>query len=173
MSRSKLPKNIGSGHYPKSHKEEQEYGPGKKGIGMCSACSAGYMQKSWRHNLEEHKKVNKDARLRFMICPACQMAKDKKFEGQLFIENIPPDILKDVERLVYNVADRAYRRDPMDRILVLRKYAKNGLEARTSENQLALRIGKQIARAYKGSECETRWSDEESAGRVRVRFPKV
>jgi len=165
-------KNRGSSHYPKSRKEEQEYGPAKKDIVICSECSAVYWYKSWHHQLGKYKHLSEDKQIRFELCPACKMVKDKKFEGQIFVEHIPAGIRREVEQLIYNVADRAYKRDSQDRVLMLRAYKKDGFEVRTSENQLALSIGKQIQRAYKNSSIDIQLSDKESTARVRIWWGK-
>src|SRR3989338_5183652 len=158
MPRTTSSKNTGSPHSPKSRKEEQEFGPGKKELVICKDCSAVYGEKHWRHSLEQEKHLGEDKQVRFAVCPACQMKRDKTFEGQVIVENVPAELRGDIERLIYRVADRAFRRDPMDRILDLRS-RKNGparrslgvggFEVRTSENQLAISMGKQIVRAYK------------------------
>ena len=171
MPRTTSQKNTGSPHSPKSRKEEQEFGPGKKEIVICKDCSAVYGEKHWRHSMEEEKHLGEDKQVRFAVCPACQMKRDKTFEGQVIVENVPVDLRSEIERLIYRVGDRANRRDPMDRILDLRS-RKNGFEVRTSENQLAISMGKQIARAYKKAKAEVQLSEGESVARVRVVFPK-
>ena len=161
-------KNIGSGRYPKSRKEEQEYGSGKAGIVLCSDCSSVYWDKSWHHQLGKYKNLTEDKQIRFARCPACQMAKDRQFEGRVLVEHVPAELRGEVEQLIYNVADRAYTRDSQDRILMFRAYKGNGLEVRTSENQLALIIAKQIHRAHKNTNIDIQLSEEESVARVRV-----
>lgn len=169
MPRTTSTKNIGSAHYPKSRKEEQEFGPGKKEIVICKDCSAVYGEKHWRHSMEEEKHLGEDKRISFSVCPACQMKRDKTFEGQVIVKNVPAELRADIERLIYHVADRAFKRDPMDRILDLRS-RKNGFEIRTSENQLAISIGKQIARAHKKAKVDVQLSEGESVARVHVVF---
>lgn len=157
------------GRVPKSRKEEKgEYGPGKTDIVMCKDCKAVYYYKSWKHNLRHYKHLSQDKAVQFAVCPACQMERDGTFEGQVIVENIPKGIHRELLQLVENIGERARKRDLMDRILKIQDYRNNGLEILTSENQLAVSIGKQIVRAHKGATITIQWSDKESVARVHV-----
>lgn len=174
MKLNELFKNALKGHLPTSRKEESEYGPGKKEITICSECSAVYWDKSWhnQNQLNNYAHLTEDKEVNFALCPACAMARDNAFEGVVIVERIPDVIRQEVERLIYNIAGRAAERDPMDRILSFKPYGEDGFEVRTSENQLAISIGKQIVSAHKDAKIEISLSKEESVARVRVEFPK-
>lgn|SRR5487761_931750 len=172
MPHPRFAENKGSRHSPKSRKEEQEYGKGKENIVLCPTCGSVYWYKSWHHNLEDYKYLTEEKMVRFSLCPACSMAKDKVFEGQVLVEHIPASLRREVESFIYHIADRAYARDPMDRLLDMRPYGKDGLEIHTSENQLAKNIAKEIVRAHKHAKEEIRKSKEESVLRAWVRFEK-
>jgi len=153
---------------PKSKKEEAEFGPGKIDIVMCKECSAVYFHKNWHHNLEEYQELSEDKPIKFVVCPACQMIKDKMFEGQLILKNTPADKKEEILKLVKNVGERAFKRDPLDRIISIQN--KGGdIEILTTENQLAVSIGKQIKRAFKG-DLEIKWSHQESTARIVLNF---
>ena len=77
------------------------------------------------------------------------------------------EILNQIE----HIADRAYERDPMDRVLSMHISDKR-IEVKTSENQLALNIGRQIQKAHKNSRVEDVFSDEESVVRVKIVWEK-
>lgn len=174
MNVNESSKNSLNSHIPKSRKEEQEYGPGKKEIAICSECSAVYFSKSWHHQnqLDDYAHLTEDKQIDFVLCPACTMKRDNLFEGEVIIEHVPDAIRGEVERLIYNIADRANERDPMDRILSFKPYGNDGFEIHTSENQLAISIGKQIVDAHKGAKIDIQLSKEESVARVRVDFSK-
>lgn len=153
----------------KSRKEEQEYGAGKKDFAVCQTCNAVYYSKSWHQGFLEYKHLNEDKSIRFVICPACRMIKDGKFEGKVVLENVPSEYKDEILNNVKNTGDRASKRDPMDRIVEI-KESGNDIEVLTTENQLARVIGRQVARAYKNAKTSIQWSKEESVARVLVRF---
>lgn len=153
---------------PRQKKDEQEFGPGKIDILMCRECEAVYYYKSWHHRLENYKELSEDKRIKFVFCPACQMIKDKKYEGQVILKNTPQGKKEEILRLVDNVSKRAYQRDPLDRIIGIKSKSKD-IEILTTENQLAVSIGKQIKKAFKGN-LEIQWSRQESTVRVVLEF---
>ena len=167
-------KNPGSptyGRVPKSRKEESgEYGLSGPGVVICEDCGAAYYKKSWKHSLDDHKNISEEEDVRFALCLACKMKKDRLFEGQVTIEHIPASIRGDLTGLIENIERRAHKRDPMDRIIVMKSHGKDGLLVRTTENQLAVSIGKQIARAHKGVRMDIQWSNKESVVYVRIHF---
>ncbi len=150
-------------HLPKSKKEEQEFGPGKKDIVICSDCDAVYYYKSWHHALEGYKELSEDKGIKFSVCPACQMIKEKKYEGQLIIRNVSRK--EELLNLIKNVAEKAFKRDVLDRIIEIKEGKE--IEVLTTENQLAVSIGKQVKRAFKGK-IDIKWSKDESVARVAV-----
>lgn len=151
-------------HLPKSKKEEQEFGKGKIDVVMCSNCEAVYYYKSWHHRLADYQKLSENKRIKFSVCPACRMIKDKMFEGRVIIRNIARVKKQELLNLIDNIGERAFKRDPMDRIIKI-KNSPAELEILTTENQLAISISKQVKRAFKGK-MEIKWSQNESVARV-------
>lgn len=166
--------NIVSGKYRKkierSNKEEGEYGAGKKDFGICEKCDAVYYYKSWKHGFTDYKHLNENKEINFITCPACKMIADKKFEGKVIFKNVPKEYREEILNNIKNTGERAYKRDPMDRIIEVRE-AENDIEVTTTENQLARNIARQIERAHKGAKADIKWSKEESTARIVVRFP--
>lgn len=156
---------------PSDKKDVSEYGPGKQDIIICPGCNAAYYYKSWHHKLEDYKELNQSKKVSFNLCPACRMKKEGKFEGELVIRNIPASIKGEIVNQLENIADRAYRRDPMDRMLQMH-VSDDRIEVRTSENQLAMSLGRQIERAHKNAQSKTRLSKGEGTARVRVWWPE-
>ena len=153
---------------PRSKKEEQEFGKGRANILICWQCEIVYYYKSWHHRLENYKGLKEDKRIKFVLCPACRMIKDKQYEGQVILKNAPEDKKEEILNLARHIGERAYQRDPLDRIISIRKRAQD-IEILTTENQLAVRIGKQIKGAFKGK-LEIQWSHQESTVRVILAF---
>ena len=159
--------------YPKSKKEEQEFGSGKPDIMICKKCEAFYWYKSWHRSLEDYPKLKISAKsgsrmagknIKFTTCPACQMIKDKKYEGEIILEQVPEIHKKSIRTLIENFGKRAEEKDPMDRIISIKltkvsrpsDKRKRGADSRkefkgledmrilTTENQLAVRMAKKI-----------------------------
>lgn len=149
---------------PRSKKEEQEFGPGQIDILLCQKCEAVYYYKSWHRRLEDYQDLSENKRIKFVLCPACQMIKDKRYEGQVILKNAALDKKEEILRLVNNIGQRAFKRDPLDRIISVKSKSEE-IEILTTENQLAVSIGKQIKRAFKGK-LDIQWSHQESTVRV-------
>ena len=75
------------------------------------------------------------------------MIKDKEFEGQLTISGLPPDLKTDLIQLIKNFCQRAFERDPMDRLIGI-KTESDGLTITTTENQLAVKLAKKIKEVF-------------------------
>ena len=168
MRDKSLPKNYPS-HFPKSKKEESEFGEGKKDILICKKCNAVYYYKSWHHRLDDYPYLSEKINLKFVLCPACQMIKEKKYEGEVIVENVSQKVRKEIINTVKNMGEEAFRRDPQDRIISIKETNGNSkrISILTTENQLAVRIGKKITRTFKGK-LNIRYSKKESTARIKV-----
>jgi len=155
------------GRWPKSPKEESEFGPGKADIVFCEYGEAVYYGKSWRHNLREYAHLREDKSVRVSLCPAHVMMKNGLFEGEVILENMPADAHDEIVNLIKNIGERAYERDVLDRIIDIEDKGAS-IRVTTTENQLAISIGKQVARARKNSQIDIKLSNEEDTARVRV-----
>jgi len=173
----------------KQKKEEQEFSPGKIDILVCEKCNSFYWYKSWHAYLKDYPKLKETKRIKFVLCPACQMIKDKKYEGEIILENIPETFKKDIKILAENFGKRAMIEDPMDRIISIkeekvkrvtskrkrgatsRKDFKNllNIQILTTENQLAQRLAKKINETF-GGELSISHSHLEDVIRARIRF---
>ncbi len=146
---------------------------GKEPLKICPRCGAVYFDEHW-HTIPNFMKIYKKM---FSPPPLVEelCAEDKwiaagkdgtGWEGELILENLVSEDKKEILNLARNVAKRAFLRDPEDQII---KIEDRGGEVRitTTENQLAVSIGKQIADAFKGGKLEIIWSDEDAPARVR------
>src|SRR3989338_7530229 len=154
------------GRWPKSKKEEQEFGLSKDEIVACPQCDAVYYYKSWHHNLLNYKGVSTDKGFVFKLCPADQMKKDGFFEGEVVVENFPKQEGEEILNLIKNIGEKAYGRDVLDRIFNT-EILDSKIVVTTSENQLAKQIGKSINKAKKGSKLDESFSEEDVI-RMRV-----
>ena len=146
ITRKKISTNL-----PLERKEKQEFPRGTKGIMFCSRCGIAYYKKSWHHALEEYKSLPEDAPVKFVLCPACQMIQNKQFEGEVKIKNIPEKEADGVARLVEGYGSRAYERDPLHRVIDIKKNkGERGTDllVTTTENQLANKLANKIKDAF-------------------------
>jgi hypothetical protein len=139
-----------SWRFPKSKKKEAEFNKGKKSILACRECGAFYWHKSWRHNLIDHQDFSKGKEVKLIVCPACQMIEDGKYEGEIIIENLAERKKEEVENLINNFSEIAFDKDPMDRIISIETIAKGMLRILTTENQMAQQLAKKIKKTFKG-----------------------
>ncbi|MBI2042167.1 MAG: hypothetical protein HYT21_00210 [Candidatus Nealsonbacteria bacterium] len=155
---------------PKSKKNEQEYGPGKTDILVCEQCRAFYWHKSWHRNLEDYPALNQEKGLKFTTCPACQMIKDKRYEGQVLVQNAPVEMKAGIKKLAETYGQRATENDAMDRVISIEETGPI-IEIKTTENQMAKRLAKKISEVYRGKfELSISNSKGEDTARARLTF---
>ncbi|MDP3015378.1 MAG: NMD3-related protein [bacterium] len=129
----------------------------KSGLVFCKVCDAVYYKKSWHRNLRHYKNLKENLAVKFSLCPACAMIKNRQFEGEIIIKNIPIKIKSDLINLAKTFAARAYQRDPMDRLIAI-KENEEGLRITTTENQLAVKLAKKIKETFKKVEMKISYS---------------
>ncbi|MCD6402383.1 hypothetical protein J7L36_00810 [bacterium] len=156
---------------PKSKKEEAEFGPGFLDYLVCPKCHCVYFKKSWHHPFGKDYSKLEEKNLKFKICPACQMISGNKFEGELIIKNFPSVLLDSIRTLITRYSERAFLRDPMKRLISIKKIGDGCFRVTTTENQLAVRLGKKIKESFKNkAKVSISYSHMESTARVKVEF---
>ena len=155
---------------PTSQHEAEEFGRGKKGLILCKKCTSAYFKKSWHHDLEGLKNFEKDLPIHFATCPACKMMENHQYEGRIVIKNVPEKFTDELDGLIRNFCHRAFERDPMDRLIELKK--KDSVwEATTTENQLANKLAKKIKEAFNNVKVLTKFSKAPSdVAEVAIEF---
>ena len=128
--------------------EWKEHPKGKAGIVFCKTCNAVYFKKAWHHNLRHHKSLNEDTAVAFTLCPACTAIKENEYEGKIIINSVPKNITEHLENLVHAFTHRAFQKDPMDRLIAVKKTGAR-MEITTTENQLAVKLAKKIESVFK------------------------
>lgn len=153
---------------------KQEFGLAKKEYVLCKTCQAAYYDKSWHRGLEDYKHITEKnidkKKINFTLCPACEMIKNKQFEGLITIYNVPVLIKSDLINLVNNMGETACSIDPMDRVSKI-KESKNVIEVWTTENQLAKKIANKIKSTFPkqlGKEKISFSKDESDVIRVTI-----
>jgi len=158
---------------PKSRHEVEEFGPGKKGIILCPECNSSYFKKSWHHDFKGLKfPVNQNLPITFKLCPACQMIKNKQYEGRITLKNVPAKYAEELENFIIAYGKRATDRDPMDRIIGVKKNGSTWVVT-TTENQLANKLAKKIQSSFKKVKAKTKFNREPSdVAHITVEFQK-
>lgn len=145
---------------------KQEFGAGKKEYIICKTCQIAYYDKRWHHNLSDDKHIEKNIdkkKLNFVLCPACQMIKNKQYEGIIFVYDVPEKIKEEMINLVKNMGQTAFEIDPLDRVSKI-KESKGCIEVWTTENQLAKKIARKIKSTFPNQlgDKKIKFSGEES-----------
>jgi NMD protein affecting ribosome stability and mRNA decay len=117
----------------------------------CPRCRAVWSKKAWRNDDRRFVELEKHPDLARQ-CPACKRELHDLPEGIVTLSGLdgwPKERRAELLGLVANVGERARKRDPMDRIM---KVQDRGTEVliHTTENQLAVAIGKEVKRAFSG-----------------------
>lgn len=140
---------------------------------MCPRCGAIYFDKHWHiipNFWVEYKKMLPKKEVVEELCAECKWIdggrEDTGWEGEVTLENLVTDDKEEILKLVRNVGARAFLRDPEDQIIKIEDRGKKVIIT-TTENQLAVSIGKQVASAFKGGKLEIIWSAEDAPARVR------
>ncbi len=152
---------------PHAKKDEQEFGPGKKEFIICMDCGSCYYDKSWHHAPAEDKltEFKKDKIVKFDLCFACKMGKEKRYEGEVVIKISGGMNKQEIINEINNSDKQAREKDPMDRVLWMEDKL-DALHVFTSENQLAVKIGKKIHSSMGKGKLEIKYSRGEDVTRV-------
>ncbi len=152
---------------PKSAHVKSEFGLGKAGLLLCENCKAVYYKKRWHKDIEslnrsEAENLSKsDSQIKVALCPACTMVKNGQFEGRILLESVPVEKGVELEGLIRGFSRRGEERDPMDRLINIKKEG-NKWEVTVTENQLANKLADKIKETFHTVKKETRFSPEPS-----------
>lgn len=161
---------------PERHKEPQhdEYGQARKEITMCRRCHGILIKNVWRPAGFQWPKNMRlpHTKTKLILCPACKMIESNLYEGELLILDVPEKEKTELLRLISAFSDRARMHDHQDRIIDLKKRG-NGFRVTTTENQLAVKLGKKIRDTFKKDRVRysVSYSQEPyEVARVRLEF---
>lgn len=162
---------------PKIGRGSEKFGGGPSGLILCNGCQAVFYKKHWHHdflrlNLPESVSLEKNSnkKVKFALCPACQMIKNRQFEGEIIIKNVPDKLKEEVLHFIRGFCLRAYQRDPMDRLIDIKIFGKDMLVTVT-ENELASKLGRKIRNLFNNTKVKISFDREPSnVARVVVEF---
>lgn len=118
---------------------------------FCPICRSVFYRKSWHNEPRRYMDLSQNIDLA-RTCPACHKTKLDLPEGIVTLsalDTFDKQRREELMNLVANIAERASRRDPMDRVYKTTDKG-NEVQVFTTENQLAVAIGNEIKRALGG-----------------------
>ena len=139
------------------HKKVKGKAPGI----ICPKCHAVYFDKHWHPAEKLAEAYAASENIIYELCPEDKEIADGhgeiNYEGEAIFQDIPPGEVLEIVREIENIGKRAEHRDPEDKII---KIDVKGRQIRvlTTENQLAVSIGKQVGKSHKGGKLEIKWS---------------
>lgn len=148
------------------------------GVVLCKTCGAAYHKKSWRHGMEKFNKAEtesissgkKDVPVKFALCPACQMIKNRQYEGRITIKNLPAASEKSLRELVEGFGKRAYEQDPMHRLIEIKKDGANWVIT-TTENEMANKLAHKIKTTFSHVKSRTHFAgDPSDVAEIKIEF---
>jgi hypothetical protein len=137
----------------------------RSGDAVCKRCHAVYFDKFWHTDPKLYAEFKARGAME-IFCGECKrLRQNDGYGGEVILKNIVGAAKAEIMREIKNIGDRASRRDPEDRII---KIEDNGGSVRiiTTENQLALSLGRQIAASRKGGKLQIKLSKEDKLARV-------
>jgi len=140
---------------------------GKKppGLQLCQKCQAVYYKKRWQWDYPLYEKYSHNKDL-LTTCPACSVTRPTEAEGILELSGfVSADQKKEILNLIKNAGRRATERDPLDKIFKITTSGKS-VVVYTTENQLAMGLGRQVRQAF-GGDINIATASEEDIVRVR------
>lgn len=150
--------------------ENHEFPKGKLGLVFCKNCNAVYYKKSWHKNLRNYKNLRENLPIKFSRCPACKMIKNRQFEGEVKIYNVPEKISENLIHLIEAFGHRAYSEDLMHRVISVKKN-REAIIVLTTENQLAVKLAKKIKDVFKKVDMKISYSPAPSdVAYVKIKF---
>ena len=122
--------------------------------------------------MRNYKNLSEDLPVKFSLCPACNMVKNKQFEGEIAISGFLPEAEENLIHLIKAFGRRAEQRDNQHRVIAIKKN-KSGIIVTTTENQLAVKIAKKIKDTFKKVEMKISYSPQPSdVAYVKLEFKK-
>lgn len=147
---------------PQRSRTEDEEFHSQKGLVLCEDCGAAHFKKRWYHGIEKIS-VNEDKgpSVKFEMCPACRMIKNKQYEGRITVKNLPERFASRLEEVTREFSNRAFERDPMDRLIEIKKDGDNWVIT-TTENEMANKLAHKIKGSFSGAKSRTHFAGDPS-----------
>lgn len=123
-------------------------------VAVCSRCHAIYRPKRWHLDEAEYQKLLRDPTISTIVCPSCKAIEQQDFRGQVTLKG--PSVAKHREQIlntIYNEEAHLRATNPHSRIGLIQEQD-DALLVWTVNEFLADRIGKELKKAFAGSQTE-------------------
>lgn len=138
---------------------------------LCSGCGAVYSHKTWRRTSERIAQALA-AEMPSGLCPACRRGAKTEAPGRVLLSGNSVSLLdEELRRRILHVGRRAASTQPQRRIIDIAQVF-GGLEVRTTSQELAHRIARELQKAFGGQTVYT-WSDNDGHLLARWQAPSV
>lgn len=112
----------------------------------------------------------RELKIPFVTCPADAMIREGQFEGEVTITKIPSAYRTELLNLIENFGERAMERDNQHRVSNVQD-DDDTIVVTTTENQLAVKLGKKIKHVFNKVDVDISYSEEPyQVARVSVQF---
>lgn len=116
---------------------------------ICAECKAVRADNRWTLSPAARKRIHE--RLPVTLCPACKRKRDGVPGGYLYLDGqFLLSHREEIERLLRNEAERAAVENALDRIMRFDGRDEELLTVTTTTEQMAMRLGHAVERAYGG-----------------------
>ncbi len=142
--------------------------PALSNYGVCGECGAVYFNKSWHHinSLIKHK-IARPKLLWQVHCPACKMAEDNSYEGEIVLENVPKHLQSELYHMITAYSRRAYEEDCQHRIIKINKADSRTWKITLTQKQLTERLARKIHDVFDKADLKITYNNVE---RVLINF---
>jgi hypothetical protein len=148
-----------------------------KSVAVCPRCQAIYYDKHWHSWNTANRRLPKDLPITVVLCRACAILTAEKgsardsYGGEVILSGLKKlDDRLETIGLIKNIGKRATRRNPEAQIIKIEDRG-DSVRVTTTDNQLAVALGKQIDAAIKGGKLKVVWSREDVPARVHWSAP--
>lgn len=132
---------------------------------ICKYCNAIYENKNWKHLADLNPRHIDD--LTESVCPACHLAQNHLSDGVVHLSgSFLKKHKKEIMGTINNLAGLAEERDVLNRIERIEDTGEE-ITIYTTENKLALEIGKRVSDAFKGGDLDIKFSKNDMPVDVR------
>lgn len=167
--------NRKSKGWPLGPQPEHKKVKGKSSGIICPKCHAVFFDKRWHPAKDLAAAYAASDEIIHELCPEDKEIEKGRgvagYEGEVILKNVPKGLFLEIIQEIRNIGKRAESRDPEDKIIKIENTA-GVIRVLTTENQLAVGIAKQVARAHKGGDLEIKWSRGDQTARAVWEFKK-
>jgi hypothetical protein len=141
---------------------------GSSAVLACTRCHALYFAKHWHTWSNPSVRLPENLAVAGTLCPACESIEGSEngnsnfgYGGELKLSGFADDLRKqEIVKTIKNAASRALKRNPEAQIIKIEDTGKT-VRVTTTENQLAVSLGKQVDKSFKGGTLKISFSQND------------